>query len=140
MIYYRHKETGFIASHKDLKERYQEVKEKGIYNYKVKFIAPYKLLPYEEEVLKNESKMYEYNVLEIPFSDDFEIIDIDEKLRSKDYERLINILELSHLTYDGSLLDKVKIKLDEELYKEGLMRRWPIIHNKIRIELLLNNF
>ena len=67
--------------------------------------------------------MYEYNVLEIPFSDDFEIIDIDEKLRSKDYERLINILELSHLTYDGSLLDKVKIKLDEELYKEDLIRR-----------------
>lgn len=67
--------------------------------------------------------MYEYNVLEIPFSDDFEIIDIDEKLRSKDYERLINILELSHLTYDGSLLDKVKMKLDEELYKEDLMRR-----------------
>ena len=67
--------------------------------------------------------MYEYNVLEIPFSDDFEIIYIDEKLRSKDYERLINILELSHLTYDGSLLDKVKMKLDEELYKEDLMTR-----------------
>lgn len=67
--------------------------------------------------------MYEYNVLEIPFSDDFEIINIDEKLRSKDYERLINILELSHLTYDGSLMDKVKMKLDEELYKEDLMRR-----------------
>ena len=29
MIYYRHKETGFVISHKDLKERYQEVKEKG---------------------------------------------------------------------------------------------------------------
>ena len=28
MIYYRHKETGFVISHKDLKERYQEVKEK----------------------------------------------------------------------------------------------------------------
>ena len=113
MIYFRHKETGFVVSHKDLKEKYDEVKEKGIYNYKVKFIAPYKLLPYE----------YEYNILEIPFSDDFEIIYIDEKLRPKDYERLINILELSHLTYDGSLLDKVKMKLDEELYKEDLMRR-----------------
>ena len=126
MIYYRHKETGFIASHKDLKEIYNEAKEKGIYNYIVTFIAPYKLLPYEEEILKSENKMYEYNILEIPFSDDFEIIYIDEKLRPKDYERLINILELSHLTYDGSLLDKVKMKLDEELYKEDLMRRWPI--------------
>ena len=126
MIYYRHKETGFVISHKDLKEKYDEAKEKGIYNYIVTFIAPYKLLPYEKEILKSENKMYEYNILEIPFSDDFEIIYIDEKLRSKDYERLINILELSHLTYDGSLLDKVKIKLDEELYKEGLMRRWPI--------------
>ena len=123
MIYYRHKETGFVISHKDLKEKYDEAKEKGIYNYIVTFIAPYKLLPYEEEILKSENKMYEYNILEIPFSDDFEIIYIDEKLRPKDYERLINILELSHLTYDGSLLDKVKIKLDEELYKEGLMRR-----------------
>ena len=123
MIYYRHKETGFVVSHKDLKERYQKKKKKGVYNYKVKFIAPYKLLPYEEEILKSENKMYEYNILEIAFSDDFEIIYIDEKLRSKDYERLINILELSHLTYDGSLLDKVKMKLDEELYKEDLMRR-----------------
>ena len=73
MIYFRHKETGFIASHKDLKEIYNEAKEKGIYNYIVTFIAPYKLLPYEEEILKSENKMYEYNILEIPFSDDFEI-------------------------------------------------------------------
>ena len=50
MIYFRHKETGFIASHKDLKEIYNEAKEKGIYNYIVTFIAPYKLLPYEEEM------------------------------------------------------------------------------------------
>ena len=28
MIYYRHKETGFVISHKDLKEKYDEVKEK----------------------------------------------------------------------------------------------------------------
>ena len=123
MIYYRHKETGFVISHKDLKERYQEVKEKGIYNYKVKFIAPYKLLPYEEEVLKNESKMYEYNVLEIPFSDDFEILEVDESLKSEDYIRLINILENSIIT-DKELIEKIR----------------PIIHNKIRIELLLNNF
>ena len=54
MIYYRHKETGFVISHKDLKEKYNEVKEEGIYNYKVTFIAPYKLLPYEEEILKSE--------------------------------------------------------------------------------------
>ena len=27
MIYYRHKETGFVISHKDLKEKYDEVKE-----------------------------------------------------------------------------------------------------------------
>ena len=123
MIYYRHKETGFVISHKDLKERYQEVKEKGIYNYKVKFIAPYKLLPYEEEVLKNESKMYEYNVLEIPFNDDFEILEVDESLKSEDYIRLINILENSIIT-DKELIEKIR----------------PIIHNKIRIELLLNNF
>ena len=123
MIYYRHKETGFVVSHKDLKERYQEVKEKGIYNYKVKFIAPYKLLPYEEEVLKNESKMYEYNVLEIPFNDDFEILEVDESLKSEDYIRLINILENSIIT-DKELIEKIR----------------PIIHNKIRIELLLNNF
>ena len=123
MIYYRHKETGFVISHKDLKEKYDEVKEKGIYNYKVKFIAPYKLLPYEEEVLKNESKMYEYNVLEIPFSDDFEILEVDESLKSEDYIRLINILENSIIT-DKELIEKIR----------------PIIHNKIRIELLLNNF
>ena len=116
MIYYRHKETGFVISHKDLKE-------KGIYNYKVKFIAPYKLLPYEEEVLKNESKMYEYNILEIPFSDDFEILEVDESLKSEDYIRLINILENSIIT-DKELIEKIR----------------PIIHNKIRIELLLNNF
>ena len=123
MIYYRHKETGFVISHKDLKEKYDEVKEKGIYNYKVKFIAPYKLLPYEEEVLKNESKMYEYNVLEIPFNDDFEILEVDESLKSEDYIRLINILETSIIT-DKELIEKIR----------------PIIHNKIRIELLLNNF
>ena len=123
MIYFRHKETGFIASHKDLKEIYNEAKEKGIYNYIVTFIAPYKLLPYEEEVLKNESKMYEYNVLEIPFNDDFEILEVDESLKSEDYIRLINILENSIIT-DKELIEKIR----------------PIIHNKIRIELLLNNF
>ena len=123
MIYYRHKETGFFISHKDLKERYQEVKEKGIYNYKVKFIAPYKLLPYEEEVLKNESKMYEYNVLEIPFSDDFEILVNDENLEAIDYIRLMNILESSIIT-DHDLIKKIR----------------PIIQKKINIEKILNKF
>ena len=123
MIYYRHKETGFVVSHKDLKERYQEVKEKGIYNYKVKFIAPYKLLPYEEEVLKNESKMYEYNVLEIPFSDDFEILVNDENLEAIDYIRLMNILESSIIT-DHDLIKKIR----------------PIIQKKINIEKILNKF
>lgn len=123
MIYYRHKETGFVISHKDLKERYQEVKEKGIYNYKVKFIAPYKLLPYEEEVLKNESKMYEYNVLEIPFSDDFEILVNDENLEAIDYIRLMNILESSIIT-DHDLIKKIR----------------PIIQKKINIEKILNKF
>ena len=123
MIYFRHKETGFVVSHKDLKEKYDEVKEKGIYNYKVKFIAPYKLLPYEEEILKSENKMYEYNILEIPFNDDFEILEVDESLKSEDYIRLINILENSIIT-DKELIEKIR----------------PIIHNKIRIELLLNNF
>ena len=123
MIYYRHKETGFVISHKDLKERYQEVKEKGIYNYKVKFIAPYKLLPYEEEVLKNESKMYEYNILEIPFSDDFEILVNDENLEAIDYIRLMNILESSIIT-DHDLIKKIR----------------PIIQKKINIEKILNKF
>ena len=123
MIYYRHKETGFVISHKDLKERYQEVKEKGIYNYKVTFIAPYKLLPYEEEVLKNESKMYEYNVLEIPFSDDFEILVNDENLEAIDYIRLMNILESSIIT-DHDLIKKIR----------------PIIQKKINIEKILNKF
>lgn len=123
MIYYRHKETGFVISHKDLKEKYDEVKEKGIYNYKVKFIAPYKLLPYEEEVLKNESKMYEYNVLEIPFSDDFEILVNDENLEAIDYIRLMNILESSIIT-DHDLIKKIR----------------PIIQKKINIEKILNKF
>ena len=123
MIYFRHKETGFVVSHKDLKEKYDEVKEKGIYNYKVKFIAPYKLLPYEEEVLKNESKMYEYNVLEIPFSDDFEILVNDENLEAIDYIRLMNILESSIIT-DHDLIKKIR----------------PIIQKKINIEKILNKF
>lgn len=123
MIYYRHKETGFIASHKDLKEIYNEAKEKGIYNYIVTFIAPYKLLPYEEEVLKNESKMYEYNVLEIPFSDDFEILVNDENLEAIDYIRLMNILESSIIT-DHDLIKKIR----------------PIIQKKINIEKILNKF
>ena len=123
MIYYRHKETGFVVSHKDLKERYQEVKEKGIYNYKVKFIAPYKLLPYEEEVLKSENKMYEYNILEIPFSDDFEILVNDENLEAIDYIRLMNILESSIIT-DHDLIKKIR----------------PIIQKKINIEKILNKF
>ena len=123
MIYYRHKETGFVISHEDLKEKYDEVKEKGIYNYKVKFIAPYKLLPYEEEVLKNESKMYEYNVLEIPFSDDFEILVNDENLEAIDYIRLMNILESSIIT-DHDLIKKIR----------------PIIQKKINIEKILNKF
>ena len=123
MIYYRHKETGFVISHKDLKEKYDEVKEKGIYNYKVKFIAPYKLLPYEEAVLKNESKMYEYNILEIPFSDDFEILVNDENLEAIDYIRLMNILESSIIT-DHDLIKKIR----------------PIIQKKINIEKILNKF
>ena len=123
MIYFRHKETGFVISHKDLKEKYDEVKEKGIYNYKVKFIAPYKLLPYEEEVLKNESKMYEYNVLEIPFNDDFEILVNDENLEAIDYIRLMNILESSIIT-DHDLIKKIR----------------PIIQKKINIEKTLNKF
>ena len=123
MIYFRHKETGFVISHKDLKEKYDEVKEKGIYNYKVKFIAPYKLLPYEEEILKNESKMYEYNVLEIPFSDDFEILVNDENLEAIDYIRLMNILESSIIT-DHDLIKKIR----------------PIIQKKINIEKILNKF
>ena len=124
MIYYRHKETGFVISHKDLKERYQEVKEKGIYNYKVTFIAPYKLLPYEEEILKSENKMYEYNILEIPFSDDFEILVNDENLEAIDYIRLMNILESSIIT-DHDLIKKIR----------------PIIQKKISmLEKTLNKF
>lgn len=123
MIYFRHKETGFVVSHKDLKERYQEVKEKGIYNYKVTFIAPYKLLPYEEEILKSENKMYEYNILEIPFSDDFEILVNDENLEAIDYIRLKNILESSIIT-DHDLIKKIR----------------PIIQKKINIEKILNKF
>ena len=123
MIYYRHKETGFVISHKDLKEKYDEVKEKGIYNYKVKFIAPYKLLPYEEEILKSENKMYEYNILEIPFSDDFEILVNDENLEAIDYIRLMNILESSIIT-DHDLIKKIR----------------PIIQKKINIEKILNKF
>ena len=124
MIYYRHKETGFVVSHKDLKERYQEVKEKGIYNYKVTFIAPYKLLPYEEEILKSENKMYEYNILEIPFNDDFEILVNDENLEAIDYIRLMNILESSIIT-DHDLIKKIR----------------PIIQKKISmLEKTLNKF
>lgn len=124
MIYYRHKETGFVISHKDLKEKYDEVKEKGIYNYKVKFIAPYKLLPYEEEILKSENKMYEYNILEIPFSDDFEILVNDENLEAIDYIRLMNILESSIIT-DHDLIKKIR----------------PIIQKKISmLEKTLNKF
>ena len=123
MIYFRHKETGFIASHKDLKEIYNEAKEKGIYNYIVTFIAPYKLLPYEEEILKNENKMYEYNILEIPFSDDFEILVNDENLEAIDYIRLMNILESSIIT-DHDLIKKIR----------------PIIQKKINIEKILNKF
>lgn len=123
MIYYRHKETGFVISHKDLKEKYDEVKEKGIYNYKVKIIAPYKLLPYEEEILKSENKMYEYNILEIPFSDDFEILVNDENLEAIDYIRLMNILESSIIT-DHDLIKKIR----------------PIIQKKINIEKILNKF
>ena len=123
MIYFRHKETGFIASHKDLKEIYNEAKEKGIYNYIVTFIAPYKLLPYEEEILKSENKMYEYNILEIPFSDDFEILVNDENLEAIDYIRLMNILESSIIT-DHDLIKKIR----------------PIIQKKINIEKILNKF
>ena len=123
MIYYRHKETGFIASHKDLKEIYNEAKEKGIYNYIVTFIAPYKLLPYEEEILKSENKMYEYNILEIPFNDDFEILVNDENLEAIDYIRLMNILESSIIT-DHDLIKKIR----------------PIIQKKINIEKILNKF
>ena len=124
MIYYRHKETDFVISHKDLKERYQEVKEKGIYNYKVTFIATYKLLPYEEEILKSENKMYEYNILEIPFSDDFEILVNDENLEAIDYIRLMNILESSIIT-DHDLIKKIR----------------PIIQKKISmLEKTLNKF
>lgn len=123
MIYYRHKETGFIASHKDLKEIYNEAKEKGIYNYIVTFRAPYKLLPYEEEILKSENKMYEYNILEIPFSDDFEILINDENLETTDYIRLMNILESSIIT-DHDLIEKIR----------------PIIQKKIKVEKILNIF
>ena len=124
MIYYRHKETGFVISHKDLKEKYNEVKEEGIYNYKVTFIAPYKLLPYEEEILKSENKMYEYNILEIPFSDDFEILVNDENLEAIDYIRLMNILESSIIT-DHDLIKKIR----------------PIIQKKISmLEKTLNKF
>ena len=123
MIYYRHKETGFVISHKDLKEKYDEVKEKGIYNYIVTFIAPYKLLPYEEEILKSENKMYEYNILEIPFNDDFEILVNDENLEAIDYIRLMNILESSIIT-DHDLIKKIR----------------PIIQKKINIEKILNKF
>lgn len=123
MLYYRHKETGFIASHKDLKEIYNEAKEKGIYNYIVTFRAPYKLLPYEEEILKSENKMYEYNILEIPFSDDFEILINDENLETTDYIRLMNILESSIIT-DHDLIEKIR----------------PIIQKKIKVEKILNIF
>ena len=124
MIYFRHKETGFVISHKDLKEKYDEVKEKGIYNYKVTFIAPYKLLPYEEEILKSENKMYEYNILEIPFNDDFEILVNDENLEAIDYIRLMNILESSIIT-DHDLIKKIR----------------PIIQKKISmLEKTLNKF
>ena len=109
MIYFRHKETWFVVSHKDLKERYQEVTGEGnviFHRY--------------EGLVKHD---YIYKISDIPFNDDFEILEVDESLKSEDYIRLINILENSIIT-DKELIEKIR----------------PIIHNKIRIELLLNNF
>ena len=115
MIYYRHKETGFVISHKDLKEKYDEVKEELECNEVVRF-RRYNLNT-------NKPDRFAYGLHEIPFSDDFEILEVDESLKSEDYIRLINILENSIIT-DKELIEKIR----------------PIIHNKIRIELLLNNF
>lgn len=109
MLYYRHKETGFVTSHKDLKERYQEVTGEG------------NIILHRYEGLVGHD--YIYKISDIPFNDEFEILEVDELLKSEDYIRLINILESSIIT-DKELIEKIK----------------PIIHNKIRIEMLLNNF
>ena len=89
MIYYRHKETGFVISHKDLKEKYDEVKEELECNEVVSF-RRYNLNT-------DKPDRFAYGLHEIPFSDDFEILVNDENLEAIDYIRLMNILESRYL-------------------------------------------
>lgn len=115
MIYYRHKETGFVISHKDLKEKYDEVKEELKCNEVVSF-RRYNLNT-------DKPDRFAYGLHEIPFSDDFEILVNDENLETIDYIRLMNILESSIIT-DHDLIKKIR----------------PIIQKKINIEKILNKF
>ncbi len=115
MIYYRHKETGFLISHKDLKEKYNEVKEELESNEVVSF-RRYNLNT-------DKPDRFAYGLLEIPFSDDFEILINDENLETTDYIRLMNILESSIIT-DHDLIEKIR----------------PIIQKKIKVEKILNIF
>ena len=115
MIYFRHKETGFVISHKDLKEKYDEVKEELKCNEVVSF-GRYNLNT-------DKPDRFAYGLHEIPFSDDFEILVNDENLETIDYIRLMNILESSIIT-DHDLIKKIR----------------PIIQKKINIEKILNKF
>ena len=111
----KHKETGFVISHKDLKEKYDEVKEELECNEVVSF-RRYNLNT-------DKPDRFAYGLHEIPFSDDFEILVNDENLEAIDYIRLMNILESSIIT-DHDLIKKIR----------------PIIQKKINIEKILNKF
>ena len=106
MIYFRHKETGFIISYKDLKKKYREIENDGVVTLNT--IIPNK---------------FTYRLLDIPFNEDFEILEVDENLEATDYIRLLNILENSIIT-DKKLIEKIT----------------PVIYRKIEIENILKNF
>ena len=128
MIYYRHKETGFVVSHKDLKEKYDEVKEELLKELD-KAYEDYDMLAEntsQSEIDNLISEGIDDYVSENYHNftgDDFEILVNDENLEAIDYIRLMNILESSIIT-DHDLIKKIR----------------PIIQKKINIEKILNKF
>lgn len=112
MIIYKHKQTGHSISLEELKKHmdgdiltFQKVDTLRAFN------------PYEE--LKPIEK-YTYHIKNIPFSEDFEVIEIEEELNFNEMSYMLHLLknERDFSDYAQKIMAKIEKKMDRLIKME----------------------
>ena len=113
MIAYKHKQTGCIVTTEELKVHLQ--KDYRLVFNKVEPIFPFSL---EEEI--RQVKKYEYNIKDIPFSEDFIAFELDNEFDVRELSYLIHMLNVD--MYKPDFASDITNKLVRKKENKLLMR------------------